>query len=122
MATILVVEDHAVTQRTILYMLRKDNHQTVTASNGKEALAQLETHTVDLVLCDIAMPEMDGLDFLRHMRAQERFKNLPVIMLTASGQDEDRINARALGANDMLAKPTSTRELSEAIHRWLGRK
>lgn len=121
MATILVVEDHAVTQRTILYMLRKDNHQTVTASNGKEALVQLETHTVDLVLCDIAMPEMDGLDFLRHMRAQERFTNLPVIMLTASGQDEDRINARALGANDMLAKPTSTRELSEAINRWLGR-
>ncbi len=121
MATILIVEDHAVTQRTITYTLKKGNYQTVVAANGKEALARLAEQAVDLILCDIAMPEMDGLDFLRNMRADKRFARLPVIMLTASGQDEDRITARTLGANDFLSKPTSTRELLETVARWLTR-
>lgn len=119
MALVLVVEDHAVTQRTIQYVLKKDNHQALTAMNGKEALAKLAAQSVDLVLCDIAMPEMDGLDFLRQVRAEERYKHLPIIMLTASGQDEDRITARTLGANDFLSKPASTRELLEVVNKWL---
>ncbi len=120
MATVLIVEDYPVTRRMLSFTLKQDGYTVVTAVNGKEALARLEQITVDIAIVDIAMPEMDGLTLLRHLRASERYKKLPVIMLTASGQDADRIRARAEGANDFLSKPTSSRELLDTVSRLLG--
>ena len=120
MARILIVEDYPVTQRVLSLTLKNSGHDVQVANHGLEALEKLDASPVDLALVDIAMPEMDGLELLRHLRNDERFSALPVIMLTASGQDEDRAAALTIGADGFLSKPTSSRELLETIHRFVG--
>ncbi len=119
MATILVVEDYMVAQRMYSHMLRKRGHTVVVADNGAVALERLDETAVDLVVSDLSMPEMDGVDLLRHMRADERYRHIPVIMLTASGQEQDRLEAEAEGANDFLTKPASSREVLATVNRYI---
>lgn len=119
MATILVVEDYLVAQRMYSHMLRKRGHTVVLADNGCIALERLQEHTVDLVVADLSMPEMDGVTLLKHLRGDERYRHLPVIMLTASGQEQDRRQAEAEGANDFLMKPASSQEFLDTIHKHL---
>ena len=119
-AKILIVEDYPVTQRVLSLTLKNSGHEVQIANHGLEALEQLDLGPVDLALVDIAMPEMDGLELLRHLRNDKRYNALPVIMLTASGQDEDRQTALNIGADGFLTKPTSSRELLETIHRFVG--
>ncbi len=119
MATILVVDDHSVIQRVLSAQLRKGGFEVVTASSGQEALDRLEEMPIDLAITDIAMPEMDGLTLLKHLRADERFQTLPIIMLTGSGQDEYGLIAQAEGADEFLTKPTSSRELVETVNQLL---
>lgn len=119
MTTILIVEDYAVTQRVLSLTLRNHGYSVVVAGHGIEALQRLEETPVDLALVDIAMPEMDGLSLLQHLRSDPRFQHLPIIMLSASGQDEDRALALEVGANGFLSKPASSRELIETVSRFL---
>ncbi len=119
-AKILIVEDYPVTQRVLSLTLKNSGHDVQIASHGFEALEQLNLGPVDLALVDIAMPEMDGLELLRQLRNDSRYNALPVIMLTASGQDEDRAAALTIGADGFLTKPTSSRELLETINRFIG--
>ena len=119
MAKILVVEDYPVTQRVLSLQLRKAGHQVLIAANGREALAYLATNPVELILLDIAMPEMDGITLLQHLRRDIRFAELPVIMLSASGQDSDKEVCRELGVVEFLSKPTSSSELVAAVTRSL---
>ena len=122
MTTILIAEDNRVNQRMLAFTLRKNGHAVVTALHGLEALEQLEETTVDLLIADIDMPEMDGVTLVKRVRADNRFSHLPVIVLTASGEDEDYQTARAAGANDVLIKPTSSQELLTTIERVLDYK
>lgn len=119
MANILVTDDSVVIQRVICHTLQKHGHRVVMATNGREALQCLEQGPMDLAVIDFFMPEMDGLTLLRALRADAKYKDLPIIMLTASGHDEDRITARSEGASDFLSKPASSMELMEAVNRLL---
>ena len=122
MGTILIVDDYPVNQRLLYHRLRGNGHDVLIASNGVEALELLNrpaTPAIQLAIVDIAMPEMDGLTLLHHLRLDPRFKLLPVIMLTASGQDGDRETAEAEGANAFLTKPVSSWELAETVNRFL---
>jgi CheY-like chemotaxis protein len=119
MATILIVEDYPVTQRVLSLTLKNNGHETILAGNGIEALEVLNGTSVDLALVDIAMPEMDGIELLRHLRDDARYHALPIIMLTASGQDDDRSVALSAGANGFLTKPASSRELIDAIAQFI---
>ncbi len=119
MHTILVVDDYAVTQRVLSHILRQGGFESLAALNGREALQILNARAIDLILCDIAMPEMDGLELLVHLRGDDRFDDLPIIMLTASGQDDDRMMAERAGADGFLTKPASSGELLEMIHKFL---
>jgi CheY-like chemotaxis protein len=119
-AKILIVEDYPVTQRVLSLTLKNSGHDVQIANNGLEALQRLDLAPIDLALVDIAMPEMDGLELLRQLRLDKRYNALPVIMLTASGQDEDRQTALNIGADGFLTKPTSSRELLETIQRFVG--
>lgn len=119
MATILVVDDHIVLQRIVVHILNRHGHTTLVAFNGQEALNILEQTPTELVIADLAMPEMDGLTLLRHLRTSERWARLPVIMLTASAQEGHSEIARALGANEFLTKPTSSWQLIETVNRVL---
>ena len=108
-----------MTQRVLSLTLQNSGHEVTVANHGGEALNTLHHLPIDLALVDIAMPEMDGLTLLKNLRQDERYLSLPVIMLTASGQDEDRVLALSMGADGFLSKPTSSRELIETISRFV---
>lgn len=119
MATILVAEDNPVYIRILTFVLSKNGHTVITATHGGEALACLAETPVDLIVADINMPEMDGVTLLKHLRAHDLYKKLPVMVLTASGQDEDYLIAREAGADEVLTKPASSRQLLEVVDRVL---
>ena len=122
MATILVVDDYAVTQRVLSFMLQRTEHKVLTASNGQEGLTTLAETPIDLAIIDVAMPIMDGLTMLKHLRADERYAEIPVIMLTASGVDHHRLEATEVGADAFLTKPASSQELTETVTRLLKKR
>jgi DNA-binding response OmpR family regulator len=119
MTTILVVDDDPVAQRVLSAQLRKAGHTAVVARSGEGALQQLAEIPCDLAILDIGLPDMDGLTLLRMLRANADTKTMPIIMLTASGQDKDCIDAEATGVNAFLLKPASTSELVETVGRLL---
>jgi CheY-like chemotaxis protein len=115
-ANILVVEDYAVTQRLLGYILQVGGHIVTPAYDGSDALNKLSDHNYDLMIIDISMPRMDGLTLLRHIRADKRYLNLPIVMLTASGEDRDRREAMEVGASMFLTKPVSSTHLSSVVN------
>ena len=115
MTTILVVDDELSIRRMLGYMLGKTDYTVLMASNGEEALEKLEANPVNIVLLDIAMPNMDGLAVLRHMRSMPNYQKLPVIMLTASLDEVKRAKAMDAGANVFLNKLIKPSELLAAI-------
>jgi len=119
MQTILVVEDHHVMQRVLGYTLTRADYDIAIAENGVQALEFLQEHDCDLVIADVAMPEMDGLTLLKELRAHDQWHHLPVIMLTASVDDSYRVSADALGVSAFLNKPTSSRDLLRTVARVL---
>ena len=122
MVTILIAEDNRVNQRMLAFTLRKNDYTVITAMHGLEALDHMEVTPIDLVIADIDMPEMDGITLVKRLRANKRYQSLPVIVLTASGEDEDYSIARAAGADDVLTKPASSRELINTIEKMLKQK
>lgn len=119
MPTILVVDDYSVTLRVLSTQLRKGGYEVFTAASGNDALQQLEQHVFDLAIVDIAMPDMDGIMLLKKMRSEPQFQQLPIIMLTASVLDDDRLNALEAGATGFLTKPISSWELLDVVDRHL---
>jgi two-component system chemotaxis response regulator CheY len=122
MGTILIADDDRLNQRLLTFTLQKNGQGVVTAGHGLEALQCLAENTVDLIITDIEMPEMDGITLLRHLRADPRFRTLPAIVLTASGDDEMYSTAYAAGANGILTKPASSWELTETVQKLLGKQ
>lgn len=119
MTSILIVDDSPLITRMLRFMLSHEGYDVLVANNGYEALAYLEKNPVDLMIIDLAMPRMDGLTLLRSVRNDCRYKALPVIMLTASGFDEDKIVAMREGANVFLTKPAGSFELIATIRQLL---
>ena len=119
MATILVADDDAITQRIVSFIVTKLGHRVLSASNGLEAVRQVQQSRPNLLILDLAMPEMDGLTALRLLRADDRFRDLPIIMLTSSGLDHDARAARLEGASDFVTKPFRSHELVDKVERLL---
>ena len=115
MSTILIVDDELAIQRMLSYVLRKDQHSVLTAGSAEEALAKLNSHAVDIVLLDVAMPDIDGIALLQRLRATPDYLELPIVMLTASPDERKRIQAIAAGANAYLNKIASPRELIDTV-------
>jgi CheY-like chemotaxis protein len=121
-ARILVAEDNIVNQQVILGMLKKMGLRADAVANGAEALRALESLPYALVLMDVQMPEMDGLEATRRIRQPaSRVCNpqIPVIALTADAMAGDRERFLAAGMNDHVAKPISPQVLAAALERWL---
>jgi DNA-binding response OmpR family regulator len=119
MACILIADDSLIIQRILSLTLRKAGYEVRVADDGKIALDMLAQEPVDILIADLSMPEVDGIELLRRVRADLRHAKLPVVMLTASGQDQDREVAREMGASAFLTKPASSGELLATIDRLL---
>ncbi|HEY89573.1 MAG TPA: response regulator [Thermoflexia bacterium] len=119
MFTILVVEDHPIMRPTLRDLLRLEGYTVVTAMHGFEALDRLRVTPVDLVITNFALPELDGLELLKIIRADVNYQNLPVLVFTAIALPEVRGRVMAAGANDFLLRPITPQMLFEAISYWL---
>lgn len=117
---ILLVEDSLVNQQVIQAMLRKLGHQVILASNGREAIAAVATASPQLVLMDLRMPEMDGLEATR--RIKQDYPELPVLALTANASAEDRVACRLAGMSELVSKPVTSARLQMALFDVIGKK
>jgi len=119
---ILLVEDHPINQRLAIRLLEKRGHVVTATSIGYQALEQLERSTFDLVLMDVQMPEMDGLEATRRIRDRElqHGGHLPIIAMTAHAMRGDRERCQAAGMDDYLSKPLAVDELYAAVDRAVG--
>lgn len=120
MKKILVIDDEENIRELIKFNLENSGFEVELAADGREGLDKLD-RTIDLVVLDLMLPVIDGLSVCRQIRGDEHFKNLPIIMLTAKGEEVDRILGLEMGADDYLTKPFSPRELIARIKAVLRR-
>jgi DNA-binding response OmpR family regulator len=116
--TILVVDDEPVLRETLAEALNADGFRVVTAADGREALSRFREHQPDLVVLDLMLPELSGIEVCRIIRAES---GVPIVMLTAKTSELDKVVGLELGADDYVTKPFSLRELSARIRALLRR-
>jgi CheY-like chemotaxis protein len=121
MKTVLIADDSKTTQLLVKTTLQRlPEVEFLSANNGKEALELLDTRSVDLLVTDINMPEMDGVELVRAVRAQHDATKLPILIITAKGEEAAREQGMKLGANGYLLKPVSARDLTDQASKLLG--
>jgi DNA-binding response OmpR family regulator len=118
MQTVLVVDDEEIVRDVVVRYLKRDGYRTLEAADGDEALRLLQEDSPALVVLDVMLPRTDGLEICRWIRARS---DLPIIMLTARGEEADRIVGLELGADDYVTKPFSPRELAVRVRNLLRR-
>jgi DNA-binding response OmpR family regulator len=117
-ARILVVDDEDSVQTLLTYPLRKDGYEVVAATDGREALDRFAQQRFDLVVLDIMLPKMDGIEVCRRMRSRSQ---VPIIMLTAKDDEIDKVLGLEMGADDYITKPFSVREFRSRVRATLRR-
>lgn len=115
---VLIIEDDRKTASLIRLYLEKEGFQTITADNGRQGLKLAKTHRPIFVVLDLMLPELDGWEVCRRLRRQS---NVPILMLTARGDEIDRVSGLTLGADDYVVKPFSPRELVARVKAILRR-
>jgi len=118
---ILVVEDDPDIRQLLWRYLEKEKYQVLIAKDGEEGLEQAEKNRPDLVILDLMLPRQDGLSVLRELRKSEATASVPVLILTAKGDEADRIVGLELGADDYVTKPFSPREVAARVKALLRR-
>lgn len=114
----LIIDDSAVMRKIIERSLRQAGlaiTKVVEAINGAEALAAVEQNAVDLILCDINMPVMDGLEFVKQLASVEKAKGVPVVMITTEGSEGHVVQALSAGASGYLRKPFTADQVKEHV-------
>ncbi len=118
---VLIVEDEPDIRALVVHHLKREGYQVSAASSGEEALRQVQAAPPDLVLLDLMMPAMDGLEVCRRLRQDPATASLPIVMLTAKGDEVDRVLGLEIGADDYVVKPFSPRELLARVRAVLRR-
>ena len=119
MAKVLVIEDDAHIWKMIEYKLKKEKHDLVWANDGLKALEILEEFKPDLIISDVMIPYLDGLQVLKKIKMKDDLKDIPVIMLTSKAQEKDVVRGLELGAQDYMSKPFSPAELILRVNKAL---
>lgn len=117
--TVLIVDDSSSLRTVVKMALARAGYDVIEAGDGKEALAKLDGARVNLIVSDVNMPNMDGITFLTHVKANPRTKFTPVIMLTTEGQDAKKEQGRAAGAKAWIVKPFNPPTLLEAVSKLI---
>ena len=118
---ILVVDDEEVLVETIAYNLEQAGYQVITAANGTSALQIARRETPDLIILDIMLPEVDGLEVCRQLRREGNTASIPIMMLTAKNEEIDKVVGLEIGADDYVTKPFGRRELLARVRALLRR-
>ncbi len=117
-STILLVDDEESVQKLLAYPLERDGFRVVQARDGEEALLKFASEAIDLVVLDVMLPKLDGLEVCKQLRAQS---SVPIIMLTARDDELDKVLGLELGADDYITKPFSIREFRSRVRALLRR-
>jgi two-component system chemotaxis response regulator CheY len=119
----LIVDDSSVMRKIVERSLRQaglDLSPVMEAGNGAEALCILDTHPIDLILSDINMPVMDGLEFVRQLQTMDKLRGVPVVMITTEGSESNVVQALSLGAKGYIRKPFTPDQVKEHVLPVLG--
>lgn len=119
--TILTIEDETPIREMISFTLQRNGFHTVEAADGQEALIKLSEHRPDLILLDWMLPDTSGIDLVRRFKKDDNSSDIPIIMLTARAEEDDKVKGFDVGADDYITKPFSPRELSARIKAVLRR-
>ncbi len=119
--TILIVEDEKDIIKMLDYNLKKEGFKTLSARNGEDAIALVKREHPDIILLDLMLPGMDGLEVCKSLKGERKTAPIPIIMLTAKSQESDKIVGLELGADDYVTKPFSPRELVARVRAVLRR-
>ena len=118
---ILVVDDEKNIRELISYNLSQEGYEILTAADGREAEEMVEGKDVDLIILDLMLPEIDGFTLCRRLKSSDKFRQIPIIMLTARDEETDKVVGLELGADDYITKPFGTRELVARVRAVLRR-
>ncbi|MAN79295.1 MAG: two-component system response regulator [Rhodospirillaceae bacterium] len=114
---VLLAEDEPNIVESLTFILERSGFEVATTTNGRQALEVAQSNTPDILILDVMLPELDGYEVLRRLRADARTKTLPVLMVTAKGQREDRETAMKCGADMFITKPFVNSELIAAVEK-----
>ncbi|QOV91945.1 response regulator [Humisphaera borealis] len=119
MATVMVVEDADLVRETLTRLLRREGFEILAAHDGLEAMEMLRSTTPDVILLDVNMPDMDGIEMLEALQSSPQYQGVPVVMLTSHGDTHTIRRAMQLGAKEFLVKATfSIGEMLESVKRY----
>jgi two-component system phosphate regulon response regulator PhoB len=118
---VLIAEDESAVSELLLYNLQKEDYEVAIAADGEEALMMIDERAPDLILLDWMLPKVSGIEVCRRIRNGGANPNMPIIMLTARGEESDRIRGLDTGADDYVTKPFSTTELMARVRAVLRR-
>jgi len=117
--TIMTVDDSPSIRQMVGFTLRKAGHQVVEAVDGCDACAKLQAQPVHMVITDLNMPNMNGIELIRQVRAMPAFRFVPIILLTTESQEAKKLEARAAGATGWIVKPFTPEQLVAVINKVL---
>jgi two-component system phosphate regulon response regulator PhoB len=112
---VLIIEDERALTKVLSYNLQREGYEAIVAHDGQEGLRKAQTLLPDLIILDIMLPVMDGLEVCRQIRAGERTRTIPILMLTAKAEETDQVVGFSLGADDYVTKPFSIKVLLQRI-------
>jgi two-component system chemotaxis response regulator CheY len=115
--TVMIVDDSGSFRTVVKLALQKAGYETVEAVDGKDAVGKLDGRKLNMIVCDVNMPNMDGLSFLRHLKTTASYKFTPVIMLTTESQEAKKAEGKAAGARAWITKPFQPSQLVEAVNK-----
>jgi two-component system phosphate regulon response regulator PhoB len=119
---ILVIEDERALVKVLTYNLQREGYDTIVAHDGQEGLRKAQTLLPDLILLDLMLPGLSGLDICRELRSNERTRDIPIIMVTARAEETDQVVGFSMGADDYVTKPFSVKVLLQRIKALQRRK
>ena len=119
MKKILIVDDEKDIVETLAFMLKTKGFECICAYDGEEGLSLAKSSNPDLIILDVMMPKINGYKICRLLKFDNKYKNIPVIMITARSQDEDKIIGEETGADEYITKPFEFSEVLEKINKYL---
>jgi two-component system chemotaxis response regulator CheY len=117
---IMTVDDSASVRQMVSFTLQKAGYEVITAIDGNDALSKLNGATINLVITDLNMPNLDGIGLIRQLRANARYKFMPIVMLTTESQMEKKQAGKAAGATGWIVKPFQPEQLVAVVKKVLG--
>lgn len=116
---ILVVDDDKTTRKLLGLHLKSKGYEVLTAENGLDAMEKLGTENINLVVTDMNMPYMDGIELTKNLRADDKWREIPIVMVTTEADEDEMKRAYDTGVDDYLVKPANAQQLSDSIKKIL---